>query len=150
MTIPDFEEIDQTSMTLSEIRVSLSTVTSDHNQAVQKRVLPAILLAYRLYRIIRIIRRGKLGLLIRIAGKRKIKAEAKEIARSGILRLACELWNKHDRGVNNRRLPPCPCKKSQADGDDRYTRENIIQDIWRRKVFKRTKAKSCYRQSNVG
>ena len=148
MTIPDFEELDQTSFRLSQIRVSLSTISSDHT--VKKRLLPAILLAYRLYRIIRIIRRGKLGLLIRIAGKRKLKSEKEEILRSGILRLACEAWHKLDRGVNNQRLPPCPCKKSQADGDDRYTRENIIQDIWREKIFKRTTAKSCYRQSNVG
>ena len=148
MTIPDFEELDQTSFRLSQIRASLSTVSSD--QPVQKGLLPAILAAYKLYRIIRIIRRGKLGLLVRIAGKRWLISKAKEIARSGALRLACEAWYKLDRGVNNRRLPPCPCKKSQADGDDRYTRENIIQDIWREKIFKRTTAKSCYRQSNVG
>ena len=147
MTIPVFEEIDQTSITISQISISLSTVILDHDQ---RKLTPAILQAYRLYRIIRIIRRGKLGLLIRIAGIRWLKSEAKEIARSAALHLASEVWYKRDRGVNNRRLPPCPCKKSQADIDDRYTRENIIQDIWRRNVFKRTKATSCYRQSNVG
>ena len=47
-----------------------------------------------------------------------------------------KLGIKHDRGVNNRRLPPCPCKRSQADGADRYTSENIIQDIWRETVSK--------------
>ena len=60
-----------------------------------------------------------------------------------------KLGIKHDRGVNNRRLPPCPCKRSQADRDDRYTCENIIQDIWRRNSFKITNDTSCYRQSNV-
>ena len=150
VTIPVFEEIYQTSIIISQISVSLTTVYFDLDQADQGKPTSAILLAYRLYRIIHIIRRGKLVLLIRIAGMTKFKLETREIERSAALRLASEAWYKRDRGVNNRQLPPCPTKKSQADKDDRYIRETIIQDIWRIKVFKRTKATSCYRQSNVG
>ena len=142
MTIPDFEELDQTSLRLAQIKVSLSTATLDHN--IGKRAVPIVAGI-----VIRSIGRAVLRLVIKKL-KEKVKKEAKEIARSAALRLACEAWYKLDRGVNNRGLPPCPCKKRQADGDDRYTREDIIQDLWRRKVFKRTKATSCYRQSNVG
>ena len=142
MTIPDFEELDQTSLRLAQIKVSLTTATLDHT--VSKRALPLIAGI-----VIHSVGRAVLRLAIKKI-KKKVKEEAKEIGRSAALHLACEAWYKLDRGVNNRRLPPCPCKKSQADGDDRYTRENIIQDLWRRKVFKRTKAASCYRQSNVG
>ena len=142
VTIPDFEKLDQTSLRLAQVKVSLSTATLNHN--IGKRAVPLIAGI-----VIRSIGRAVLRFVIKKL-KEKVKEEAKEIARSAALRLACEAWYKRARGVNNRRLPPCPCKKSQADGDDRYALENIIQDIWRRKVFKRTKATSCYRQSNVG
>ena len=138
MTIPNFEELDQTSLRLAQIKVSLSTATLNHN--IGKRALPFIAGF-----VIRSIGRAVVSIVIE-----KIEEEAKEIARSAALRLACEAWYKLDSGVNSRGLPPCPCKKQQADGDDRYTRENIIQDILRKEVFKRTKATSCYRQSNVG
>ena len=142
--IPEYPQIDETTLRLSQIRVSLSTITPSNHR--QKRLLPAL----------------AIGGLIRVAGraiiryawkktKQKIKDELKEAERSAKLRLACELWHKLDRGVNNRQLPPCPCKKSQANRDDRYTKENIVQDLWREKVFKRDKASGgCYRQSNVG
>ena len=90
---------------------------------------------------------------------KKVKEEVIETAaeeyiearRSAALRLACEAWYKHDRGVNNRQLPPCPCKKSQARHDDRYTKENLLQGIGSISVLKRDKAKGgCYRQSSVG
>ena len=137
MTIPDFEEIDQTSLRLAQIKVSLSTATL--NQNIGKRAIHIFA-----------------GLVIRTIGRAvvsfvfdKIEEEAKEIARSAAFRFACEVWYQLDSGVNNRQLPPCPCTKLQADRDDRYTQENFVQDFLTEKVFKRTKARSCYRQSNV-
>ena len=41
-----------------------------------------------------------------------------------------KLGIKHDRGVNNRQLPPCSCKRSQADRDDRYTSYKISYKIY--------------------
>ena len=142
--IPEYPQIDETTLRLSQIRVSLSTITPSNHR--QKRLLPALVIGG----LIRVVGRA----IIRYAWKKikeKIKDELKEAERSAKLRLACELWHKLDRGVNNRQLPPCPCKKSQANRDDRYTKENIVQDLWREKVFKRDQASGgCYRQSNVG
>ena len=142
--IPEYPQIDETTLRLSQIRVSLSTITVSNHR--QKRILPVIAIGLLRGVAFKVILR-----YVRIKVKQKIKAELKEAARSAALRLACELWHKQDRGVNNRQLPPCPCKKSQANRDDRYTRENLIQDLWREEVFKRDKATGgCYRQSNVG
>lgn len=145
ITIPDYPEIDQTSLRLSQIKASISTVTS--SSSTQKRLIPLAILGGI---AVRVIGRAVLKYAVKKI-RQKIKAEIKEAARSAALRIACEVWHKHARGVNNRQLPPCPCRKSQANGDDRYSRENLVQDLWRKKVFKRNKATNgCYRQSNVG
>ena len=150
--IPEYLQIDERTLRLSQIRVSLSTITAPSNDR-QKRWIPLAIT------VVRLILRGVAGRrIIRYVVKKvkryikdKIKEELEEAARSAKLRLACELWHKLDRGVNNRRLPPCPCKKSQANRDDRYTRETPLQDLWRKKAFKKDKAKGgCYRQSSVG
>ena len=111
--------------------MSLSTITPSDPR--QKRLLqtpfPAILRAGR-------------GILC-VVTKATVKSE--EAKRSEQLRLACEEWYKLDIGVYNRKLPPCPCKVSQARKDDRYTKETFLQNLW---IGKATG--DCYRQSNVG
>ena len=79
MTIPDFEELDQTSLRLAQIKVSLSTATLDHN--IGKRAVPLIAGI-----VIHAIGIAVLRLVI-IKRKEKIKEEIKEIARSAALRL---------------------------------------------------------------
>ena len=137
--IPEYPQIDETTLRLSQIRVSLSTITASNHRQIRN------LLASAFGSIL------EAGKAIFRYTKRKVKENIEEAARSAVLRGACESWYKLDRGVNNRQLPPCPCKKSQADRDDRYTKENFEQDLWRENVFKRDKATGgCYRQSNVG
>ena len=140
--IPDFPEINDTSLRLSQIRVSISNITLSGNR--QKRLLP---IAF--YTAARYVARAAVRYVVKET-KKYIKKELKEARRSALLRGACEVWHKYDTGVDNQALPPCPCNTSQATVDDRYTQENIVQDIVRYKVFKREAATNgCYRQSSV-
>ena len=139
--IPDFPEINDTSLRLSQIRVSISNFTLSGNR--QKRFLPLV------YAAARYVGKAAVRYVVKKT-KKYIKNELKEVKRSALLRVACEIWHKYDPGVDNEALPPCPCNTSQAKVDDRYTRENIIQDYVRHEVFKREAATNgCYRQSDV-
>ena len=61
-------------------------------------------------------------------------------------RLLCEVWHLADRGVNERRLPPCPCREGQAEEDSEYIRETGADAL--REYF-HPGSKSCYRQNAV-
>ena len=132
--IPELPQIDETTLRLSQIRISLSTITPSNSQ--HKRLLPIPFPG-----ILR-VGRGILGVVT------KAMEESKEAERSKQLRLSCEEWYKLDIGVYNKKLPPCPCKVSQARKDDRYTKETFMQNLWIKKLGKATGG--CYRQSNVG
>ena len=143
--IPDYPEINDTSLRLSQIRVTISNFTL--SSKIQKRFLPIVLIAA--HTAFRYGAKAALRYVYRKV-KKIIKDEIKEAARSLALRAGCELWHKFDSGVNNQALPPCPCNKSQATVDDRYTEENRGQDYIREKYFNRNAATNgCYRQSNV-
>ena len=107
------------------------------NQHPQKRLLPAIVF----------------GGLARFAIKyiaKKVKEYVKEKVKDAARRIACEVWHKFDNGVNTQTLPPCPCKKNQANDDDRFTQERSIFQSITSHVKTNRKAESCYRQSSVG
>ena len=142
VTVPDYEELDQTSVRLAEIKVSLSTATINP----VKRALPALPIVIAVLKVLgRYIARHAIRYI-----KKKIKEESKEAAVSLAKRLACEVWYAHDNGINTNTLPPCPCNTDQMGSDDRYTKENIIHFLINRKVFQKSKASSCYRQASVG
>ena len=150
VTIPDYPKFDQKTLRLSQIRVSLSTIGENEIEKRALPLLPAIVLGYIVRkvgkRIIRYIIKKLVG---------KIVDEIEEIARSLILHLGCEAWyNFHSTSVNRQRLPPCPCKRSQANRDDRFEKESILHDLSSYFVFKNFKNKytfgGCYSQSNVG
>ena len=100
------------------------------NQHPQKRLLPAI----------------ALGGLARFA----IRYIVKKVIKDAVRRIGCEVWHTLDNGVNTQTLPPCPCKKNQANDDDRFTQEKSTFQSITRLVKTKLKAKSCYRQSSVG
>lgn len=150
--IPDYPEINETSLRLSQIRVTISNFTL--SSKIQKRfpILPIAFFAART-----LFRRGAKAAIryvyrkIKKIIKDKIKEEIKEAVRSLKLRAGCELWHKFDSGVNNQALPPCPCNKNQATVDDRYTEEENWEDYIRQEYFNRNAATNgCYRQSDVG
>ena len=127
VTIPDYQELDQTTVRLAHIKVSLSTQTQSSRQ---KRILPAVLLGG--------------------AARWALRYIVKKIIKDAVKRVACEVWHNYDAGVNNARLPPCPCNTEQMGGDDRYTKEGIIKFSVSKYYFKKKKAESCYRQASVG
>ena len=115
-------------MSLVQIKVTLSSYNG--NQHPQKRLLPAI---------------AALGGLARFA----IKYIVKKVIKDAVRRIGCEVWHGLDNGVNTQTLPPCPCKKKQANDDDRFTQEKSIFQSITRLVKTKLKAESCYRQSSV-
>ena len=127
VNIPDLQEIDETSMSLVQIKVTLSSYNG--NQHPQKRLLPAIALG------------GLAKIAIRLIVGRIIVDTAR--------RIGCEIWHRLDNGVNTQTLPPCPCKKNQAIDDDRFTQEKSTFQSITRLVKTNLKAESCYRQSSV-
>ena len=126
VNIPDLQEIDETSLSLVQIKVILSSYNG--NQHPQKRLIPVFAL-------------GGLGL-------NAIKYIAKKLIKHAARRIGCEIWHYLDNGVNRQSLPPCPCKKKQANDDDRFTQESIFQSITSL-VKTKLKAESCYRQSST-
>ena len=58
----------------------------------------------------------------------------------------CEVWSFDDRGVDERRIPPCPCRKDQADEDSRYEEETGTKAL--REYF-HPGSKNCYRQKTA-
>lgn len=148
--IPEIPEIDETSLKLSQIKVSLGTI--GENNDIQKRaIFLPVLARVAVFALRKTIKSAVTRYVIRKV-KDKIKEEAKEVKRSAYLRLACQAWYKFgSRSVNRQSLPPCPCTKSQADNDDRYAKENILRDISTYYVHKKKEALGgCYSQSNVG
>ncbi|XP_019860164.1 PREDICTED: deleted in malignant brain tumors 1 protein-like [Amphimedon queenslandica] len=76
---------------------------------------------------------------------------AVKLKKSIYQRVACEAWHKSIPGVDANDLPPCPCNLEQMNGDlERYTKESALQFCFSKLFFKKPKAHSCYRQSNVG
>ena len=63
-----------------------------------------------------------------------------------LLRDLCEVWSFYDRGVDERRIPPCPCRKDQADEDSRYKEETGTKAL--REYF-HPGSKNCYRQKTA-
>ena len=123
ITIPLFDDIDDSTVKMIKISVVLN------NNTVLKH-LPQVSLngvAWHTFTFL-------------------IKTGINEISR----RLACEIWHNNDNGVNNIRLPPCPCTIEQMRGDDRYTRENLYQFNISKSFFKKSRASICYRQQNIG
>ena len=139
VNIPDLQEIDETSLSLVQIKVTLSSYNG--NQHPQKRLLPAIIL------------RGLARFAIKYIAKKVkeyVKEKVEEAVKDAARRIACEEWHKFDNGVNTQTLPPCPCKKKQANDDDRFTQEKSIFQSITSFVKTNRKAESCYRQSSVG
>ena len=123
VTIPLFDDIDDSTVKMIKISVVLN------NNTVLKQ-FPQVSLngvAWHTFKFL-------------------IKTGINEISR----RLACEIWHNNDNGVNNIRLPPCPCTIEQMRGDDRYTRENLYQFNISKSFFKKSRASICYRQQNIG
>ena len=117
-------------MSLVQIKVTLSSYNGSQHR--QQESLPPI----------------ALGGLARFAIKnivKKVNDKVKNAAR----RIACEVWHALDNGINTQTLPPCPCKKKQANDDDRFTQEKSIFQSITSLVKTRFKAESCYRQSSV-
>ena len=125
--IPDYQELDQTSVRLAHIKVTLSAQTQSSRQ---KRILPAVLIGG--------------------AARWALRYIVKKVIKDAVKRLACEVWHKLDAGVNNARLPPCPCNIEQMRGDDRYTKEGAIMHSVNKYYFKKKNADSCYRLASVG
>ena len=138
VNIPDLQEIDETSLSLVQIKVTLSSYNG--NQHPQKRFLPVIAIAVARFAIRYIVKKGI----------EYVKEKVKETAEDAARRIACEVWHKFDNGVNTQTLPPCPCKKKQANDDDRFTQEKGLFERAARRVKTEFKAESCYRQSSVG
>ena len=134
VNIQDLQEIDETILSLVQIKVTLSSYNG--NQHPQKRLLPAIAL------------RGLARSAIQYIAK-KAKDNNKNKLKNAARRLACEVWHTLDNGINTQTLPPCPCKKKQANDDDRFTQEKSIFQSITSLVKTKSKAESCYRQSSV-
>ena len=128
VNIPDLQEIDETSLSLVQIKVTLSSYNG--NQHPQKRLLPV------------------LGFVVGL-GVAAIKYIFKKYFKPAARRIGCEVWHALDNGINTQTLPPCPCKKKQANDDDRFTQEKSIFQSITSIVKTKSKARSCYRQSSV-
>lgn len=137
VTVPDYEQLDETTVRVADFKVSLSTITNP----VKRFIVPAI------RSVGRFIVRHAIRLI-----KKRIKAEitGKQTLIEFAIRVACEVWHKTDGGINTASLPPCPCNTTQARGDDRFKKENFLQLLVNKLGFKKSKANSCYRQANVG
>ena len=127
--LPDIEPLDESrSLDLTLIQVTLNTSTSTTQSPRMKRSTS---------RVLRRLRRFSKGLAIGY-----IKSS---VAR----RLLCEVWHFADRGVDQRQIPPCPCKKSQAGEDSRYEQKTgAVADILREYVF-HPGSESCFRQTTA-
>ena len=128
--LPDIQPLDESrSLDLTLIQVTLNTSTSITQSPRMKGSTSGIL---------RRLRRFSKGLAI---GYLKLSITN---------RLLCEAWHFADRGVDVRQIPPCPCKKSQANGDSRYEQETgAVADILREHVF-HPGSESCFRQTTAG
>lgn len=121
VTVPSFQDIDQTALRLALVKVSLNI------EGLQQKTT--------------------LGAIARFAIKHVVKKVLTDIAK----RVACDIWHRSSRGVNNDRLPPCPCTIEQMNNDlDRYTKERPFQFFISKYFFKKSQASYCYRQTNVG
>lgn len=121
---PDLSESNSIDPVLIQVRVNASrTIQSSRSKRISTAIVPIIL--------------WKFTKLIVIS----------YVKSSIYLRLACEAWYLSDLGINTRRLPPCPCNKSQAVKDDRFEKEEgFLANILRKYIFHRD-SESCYRQS---
>lgn len=128
--LPDIQPLDESrSLDLTLIQVTLNTSTSITQSPRMKRSTSGVL---------RRLRQFSKGLAIGYLKSSIVK------------RLLCEAWHFADRGVNVRQIPPCPCKKSQANGDSRYEQETgAVADILREHVF-HPGSESCFRQTTAG
>ena len=125
LVTPDYEVLDQTALRYALIKVSLSTTNVNGLQ------LPTV----------------ALGKISRFVSTLVIKIVVTDILK----RAVCDIWQNTDGGVNNNILPPCPCNLEQMNSDlDRYTKERPFQFFMTKTFFKKSRATSCYRQSNVG
>ena len=125
LVTPDYEVLDQTALRYALIKVSLSTTNVNGLQ------LPTV----------------ALGKISRSVSTLVIKIVVTDILK----RAVCDIWQNTDGGVNNNRLPPCPCNLEQMESDlDRYTKERPFQFFMSKNFFKKSRATSCYRQTNVG
>jgi hypothetical protein len=61
-------------------------------------------------------------------------------------RLLCEVWAAATPRFPRRSIPPCPCTKNDAVGDDRYVTDEAPERVRR---FFHKGSSSCYRQANV-
>lgn len=141
VTIPDLEMLHQTDIRLALVKVSLSTDSDDNDernddnndgagprQKRQSRVLDQV-----------------------VTSRSAIKLVRKQIFSSIHQRVACETWHSRTDELDTNQLPPCPCNIEQMNGDlGRYTKEKPFQFFFSKYFFKKGKARSCYRQSNVG
>ena len=64
-------------------------------------------------------------------------------------RVLCEVWHSETPSVDQRQLPPCPCRKDQALRDDRYDKETGDLADFLRKTFFHRGSESCFRQATV-
>ena len=140
VAIPDLEMLHKTDIRLALLKVSLNTDSNsdgrnDDNsdgagprQKRQSRVLDQVK-----------------------TSRSAIKLVRKQIFSNIDQRLACEAWHSFTDELDTNQLPPCPCNIEQMNSDlDRYTKEKPIQFFLSKHFFKKEKAHSCYRQSNVG
>ena len=146
VTIPDYSNINQTTVKLSQVQVFISTIGENE---IEKRtfVLPFLTRA-ALHYIANEVKKPVVRYVVKRFGGKNVE-EAKEVERSALLHGSCELWyNYFSTSINPESLPPCPCTKSQADHDDRFEKEGIVRELISYNV--NDKKKSCYSQSNVG
>lgn len=127
VTVPDFQNIDQNSMRVALMKVSLNGSRNGNSR--RKRVIPAL----------------ALGAIGRSALRFLMKKTITDIGK----RLLCNAWHSGTRGINRNRLPPCPCNLEQMSIDDRYTKEKPFQFYTSKYFFRKFKATSCYRQTNA-
>ena len=127
--LPDVEPLDESrSLDLTLIQMTLNTSTSIAKPSRMKRSTS---------RVLRTMGRFSKALVI---GYLKTSTAG---------RLLCEVWHLADRGVDERCIPPCPCRKDQAEGDSRYVQETGTgADILREYVF-HPGSESCYRQTTA-
>ena len=143
VVIPEISELEP-DITASQIRLSFSTRNGTENSRV-KRAVPLIPIA--------LAAAGRVLLRLAIRGikwyvKKKIK-EIRDNPYDAAKRVACEAWHLTADRVNTQNLPPCPCNRKQAKGDDRFEKQNLLHLIASKTFFKKKKAWSCYRQSSI-
>ena len=132
--LPNIDPLDESRpLDLTLIRMTLNTSTSITQSQPMKRSIRS-----RAWRAVKQFSKVQLLWLLE---EPEESEESYVVER--LLRKRCEVWSFDDRGVDERRIPPCPCRKDQADEDSRYEEETSSKAL--REYF-HPGSKNCYRQ----